>query len=116
MPVATANPTAMVNSPAATTSFVPTARIATIASGAVTPMTVAKGRVATPAVRVSYPRTDWKYWVIMKMNPNRLKKASAVAPLPTDTRGSRNSRTSSSGSAVRSSCTTKPASTSAATA
>jgi hypothetical protein len=52
VPVATTNPAAMVSSPAATTSFVPTARIATMASGAVTPMTVANGRVATPAVSV----------------------------------------------------------------
>ena len=60
--------------------------------------------------------TNWKYWVMRKMNPKRLKKATEIDRAPPVKRGTRNTRTSSSGPSVRSSSTVKAVSNPAATA
>lgn len=56
-------------------TLVPNRFIAVIATGEKAAVTTANGSVATPARSGSYPRTTWKYCVIMKMNPNSPEKA-----------------------------------------
>ena len=85
-----------------------------IATGENPAVTNANGSVASPACSGENPRTIWKYWVIMKMNPNRPKNASAIAPLAAANRGLRNSRTSSIGSGRRACHQAKTASTTSA--
>jgi len=46
---------------------------------------------------------NWKYWVIKKMKPNRVKKATVTEPLAAVKRRLRNRLTSSIGSRTRSS-------------
>ncbi len=41
-----------------------------------------EGSVCTPAESVEYPLTNWKYWVIKKMNPKRQKKATDMERAP----------------------------------
>jgi len=91
------NPAAMKHIPACTTLVVPNRRISTIAIGAEPPVTIATGRVRSPASSGGQPRTACMYWVIMKMNPNKPKKAKQIAAAAAENRGLANSRTSSSG-------------------
>ena len=88
----------------------------TAARGVATAATTAKGSVCTPADSVEYPFTNWKYWVMRKMNPKRLKKATEIDKAPPVKRGIRNTRTSSSGPSVCSSSTVNTVSITAATA
>jgi len=58
---------------------------------------------------------NWKYWVIRKMKPNRVKNATVTAPLAALKRMLRNSRTSSIGLGARRSQPMNEASRAAAT-
>ena len=60
-------------------------------------MLSATGRIRAPVERAPYPRTNWKYWVIRKMNPNSAKKVTVTAPLAALKRRSRNRLRSSIG-------------------
>ena len=76
--------------------------------------TMANGSVCTPADSVEYPFTNWKYWVIRKMNPKRQKKATEIERAPPLKRGMEKTRTSRSGPSVRSSSRVKATSRTAA--
>src|SRR6266496_1133423 len=78
--------------PARTASWVPATDPAPTAS--------ATGSRCTPAESGPYPLTNWKYWVIRKMKPNRVKNDTVTAPLAALNRMLRNSRTSSIGCAA----------------
>ena len=77
---------------------------------------MAKGRVCTPAESVEYPLTNWKYWVIKKMNPKRQKNATEIDSAPPVKRGILKTLTSSSGPSVRNSSRAKAVSSTAAAA
>ena len=47
--------------------------------------------------------TNWKYWVMRKMKPKRVKKATEMDSAPPVKRGIRKTRTSRSGPSVRNS-------------
>ena len=79
---ATTKPPAISSRPTATTARVPTFSASTAASGVATAATMAKGSVCTPADRVEYPLTNWKYCVMRKMKPKRQKKATEMDSAP----------------------------------
>ena len=99
-----------------TTRRDPTLSATTAAIGVKTAATIANGRVCMPAESVEYPLTNWKYWVIRKMNPKRQKNATEMESAPPLNRGILNTRTSSSGPSVRSSSSVKAVNSTAATA
>ena len=59
---------------------------------------------------------NWKYWVMTKMNPNRVKKPAVTAKLPPENRRLRNTDTSSMGCVLRRSHTVKATRTATAKA
>ena len=77
---------------------------------------MATGSRRTPAESALYPRTNWKNWVIRKMNPNNVKKATDTEALAALKRGLANSRTSSIGTGARRSLMMNAASSTALTA
>src|SRR3974390_131772 len=97
----------MSSNPVVTTSRDPTLSATTAATGVAMAATMAKGSVCTPADKVEYPFTNWKYSVIRKMNPKRQKKATEMESAPPLKRGIEKTRTSSSGPSVCSSSTVK---------
>ena len=98
-----------------TTRRDPTLSATTAAMGVKTAATIANGRVCRPAESVEYPLTNWKYWVIRKMNPKRQKNATEMESAPPLNRGILNTRTSSSGPSVRNSSSVKTVNSTAAT-
>src|SRR6202035_4958708 len=106
---ATTRPAPISSRPTVTTRRVPTRSATTAAMGVAMAATIANGRVCTPAERVEYPLTNWKYWVIRKMKPKRQKNATEMDTAPPVKRGILKTRTSSSGPSVRSSSNAKTA-------
>src|SRR6185437_4387602 len=102
---ATTSPPPMRSRPVDTTTRDPILSATTAASGVKTAATTANGSVCTPADSVEYPFTNWKYWVIKKMNPNRLKNATEMESAPPVKRRIWKTRTSRSGPSVCSSAT-----------
>src|SRR5579864_2240800 len=86
-----------------TASLVPTT--------AATAIDTATGSTRSPVPNGVYPRTNWKYCVIRKVNPARVKNPIVIEPLAALNLGLRNKRTSSIGWVVRRSASMNTAST-----
>jgi hypothetical protein len=99
-----------------TTSLVPARTASWVPATEPTPTASATGSRCTPVDSGPYPRMNWKYWVIRKMKPSRVKNATVTAPLAALNRRLRNSRTSSIGCRERCSPMMNAASNAAETA
>ena len=105
---AISKPTDMLKRPRATIRFVPNFSAARAANGAVTPAPTANGIVCTPALNVSYPRTNWKYCVTRNVKPKRQKNAMPILPVAALNRALLKNVTSRSGASFFDSNKTKP--------